>query len=100
MWQWIVTHEIQIELAEIILLAGYLIGFWEQEHRLCRIGFPIIIAMLAFDVFILQCQRPLWVCSLFNLPGLIGWLWLYEKSKQPLKNLCAFLVAFLSTLFM
>ena len=82
----IVGNKLEVEFVEILALIGYLIFTWRKETRVTKIGFPAIIIALSIDVFYFQCRRPLWVCALFNIPSVFGWLWLYEKLKNIVRR--------------
>jgi hypothetical protein len=96
----ITGNRLAIELAEILCLAAMLVVNWKSETRLTKIGFPLIIAVLSADVLLLHCERPIWVCGIFNIPSVFGWFWLYEKIKRILREVAIEVLAFFTALLM
>ncbi len=93
-------NRVAVELVEILGLTTYLTISWGKETNLSRLGFLIILNALCVDVFVFHCVRSSWIWCIINgfcMNG--GALWLYEKLKEPVRNLLKTFFVFLVILF-
>jgi len=87
------------EIAQIVMLSGYLCKAWTHETRLVKTAFPIWIALLAVDVFIFRCYRPAWMqWSVNSIDFIIGWIIIYEKYRESCLRVARVVLAALSSL--
>lgn len=83
-----------LELIQVLILLIVLL-FTHKENTAFSNGVLLWFACsLSFDVFVLHCIRPHYVAEGYNsINVLLGWVFLYEKSKVVFRPVVVFVVS-------
>ncbi len=87
------------ETVQMALILGYLLKAWNTETPLLKTAFLWWFAVLAVDVYVFHCVRPVWMqWGVNSVDMLLGWIVIYEKYRQPCRRMLQAIMAVLVNL--